>query len=71
MTPKEKAEELIQSYVDAMFYPDVARIAALVAVDEIIMVAHDDSHFKHTEFTETHYKYKAYWKQVKHELENL
>jgi hypothetical protein len=71
MTPKEKAEQLIQTYVDAMFYPDVARLAALIAVDELIIVAHDDSHFIHTKFTQIHYKYKTYWEQVKYELEEL
>jgi hypothetical protein len=36
MTPKEKAVAFVQAFIDEGFLPAAARIAALIAVDEII-----------------------------------
>lgn len=62
MTPKEKAEELIDKIHDAIdehsycTFPSCKK-AALIAVDELI---------EHTDWTEV-----DYWQQVKQEIEKL
>jgi len=59
---KEKAISLIQTFIDEGFLPAAARIAALIAVDEILdMVKHTPIEFIDTE----------YWQEVKQEIENL
>ena len=66
MTPKEKAEELVDKFnkPDTTHYPYVhnAQQCALIAVDEILDMV------KHTpiEFIET-----DYWQEVKQEIERL
>ena len=70
MTPKEKAEELIEKYLNMNdgliqeFIPipiEGARQYALIAVDEIISVIDP----------ETFLMSWLFWKQVKKEIENL
>jgi hypothetical protein len=70
MTPKEKAEQLIQTYVDAMFYPDVARLAALIAVDEIIN-SNPTSQLSDPFLGNRTYENVNYWKDVKQEIQQL
>ena len=72
MTPKEKAEEMVSS-MEYWLGTDnsLAKECAIIAVEELIKVAQDDIHFKHTEFTQTHQNYKSYWKLVKQEIEKL
>lgn len=68
MTPKEKAEELLNKYKDLSIvttyngndYNIVAKKCALILVDEII-----------TNRKEIHMKNKLYWQKVKQEIENL
>ena len=64
MTPKEKAIELYNKYMQMPFptHTDRAKQCALIAVDEILDMV------KHTpiEFIET-----DYWQEVKQEIENL
>lgn len=81
MTPKEKAKELVDKFIEHTRvyhevlgwedYIDSAKQCALVAADEIEEVSQDDSHFKHTEFSQTHPNYKSYWKLVKTEIEKI
>ncbi len=74
MTPKEKAEELIDKFIHSESqdgYNDVRDIhsairCALIAVDEIL------SYYKNYLLHEnTAYKGLMYWKEVKQELEKL
>jgi thymidylate synthase len=64
MTPKEKAQELI----DKMYHyqwreKQRAKECALIAVDEVIEALHEH-HWQNRNVTE-------YWKEVKNELEKL
>jgi len=56
MTPKEKAEELIDKMCDYKLEHEDAKRCALIAVDEI-MKAHSFD--------------KMYWEEVKQEIEKL
>jgi hypothetical protein len=62
MTPKEKAEDLVDSFLrdgyDVVMHTRLAKRCALIAVDELILYAHNNY-------------YHNYWKEVKHEIENL
>jgi glutathione synthase/RimK-type ligase-like ATP-grasp enzyme len=69
MTPKEKAEELIENYLNMNdgliqeFIPipiEGARQCALVAVDEILQ-----------EYWSHNTERRDWWKQVKQEIQNL
>jgi hypothetical protein len=74
MAPEEKANELVLRYLRIdnntiqWFNLYIAKQCALIAVDELIK-----SHYL---LTTTHdikpsMRCKSYWKQVKHEIENL
>lgn len=67
MTPKEKAEQLVNQYRIILMNEDtecgneilctsIAKQCALIAVDEIIKVA---------------YRTRNYWQEIKTEIENL
>jgi hypothetical protein len=60
MAPKEKAVAFVQAFIDEGFLPAAARIAALIAVDEMINVIKDLDNWAYT-----------YWIEVKQEIENL
>jgi hypothetical protein len=71
MTPKEKAVELVQRFIDEAYaetaeqlYTPVAKNAALIAVDEMLglgaMVGSDLSDL-----------FYIYWGEVKQEIKNL
>jgi hypothetical protein len=69
MTPKEKADELIQKMIDTYYdtsdfvYDSSAKLCALIAVDEIInSIVIIDLTAAENQFT--------YWEQVKKEIEN-
>jgi len=60
MTPKEKAEELVDKFKDikdAYYIDEQAKKRALIAVDEIIRVLQDEQDW--------------YWPEVKEEIEKL
>lgn len=71
MTPREKAEELVEKFVNANFcfigelegkpYP-TAKECALITVDEILDVLWDNG---------TSSNYYKYWQEVKNEIEKL
>jgi hypothetical protein len=79
MTPKEKAEELIEMFL-RVEYPWPAKVCALVAVDEILkskslgylftkdeiysMESTSDSRWIYDRFME-------YWEEVKQEIQNI
>ena len=68
MTPKEKAEELVNKYLmntPVGFHIDDAKECALIAVDEILDVDYFDMSEEHFE------NIMEYWEQVKHEIEKL
>jgi hypothetical protein len=70
MTPKEKAEELVNRYLKnekfQFGFREVRKECALIAVDEIL------SDYKNYLLHEnTEYKGLMYWKEVKQELEKL
>lgn len=86
MKPKEKAEELVRKFkpfvqfkmgVDQAYVLKMAKLCALVAVDEIISSREDDSAFDDTvwinasEYYKPHPMYKNYWNLVKQEIEKL
>jgi len=76
MTPKEKAQELVDKYRTTIRKADVygnlasedeiylAKECALIAVDEILSmgIMSDSGHFRMA---------KSYWEEVKQEIENL
>ena len=64
MAPKEKAVAFVQAFIDEGFLPAAARIAALIAVDEILKAI--DWH--NYEFPNNEYQF---WIEVKQEIENL
>jgi hypothetical protein len=75
MTPKEKAEVLVNSYRIILMNEDtecgneilctsIAKQSALIAVDELIEIACDYSDYDETVT-------KEYWEKVKIEIENL
>jgi len=57
MTPKEKAEELLDKFSNVALLDDYeCKLCALIAVDEIIHEVYDDL---------------EWWKEVKNEIEKL
>ena len=84
MTPKEKAEELVNKYRDTIisFLSDNmkdmnAKRCALISVKEIIKSREEDGHFDDTlssrgsEYYTPHPIYLTYWLKVKQEIEKL
>ena len=82
MTPKEKAEELVDKFLqytpaDSEFEYPYAKQCALIAVDEIINSRNDDRGFDDTlssvsnEYYTLQPMYFTYWKEVKQEIEKL
>ena len=64
MTPKEKAEQLVEKMYNSALYVAskyAAKQCAIIAVDEIIKI---EKHHIHDLWVE-------YWQQVKTEIENL
>jgi len=70
MTPKEKAKELKDKYMNVKWqiYLDDAKQCALIAVNELI-----ESHLLlyTTHDSEPSIRCKRYWKEVKQEIEKL
>ena len=71
MTPKEKANELVDTYLDALSYInplneylETAKTLALMCVNEIV-----DSHYK--VFTGAKASVNDYWQEVKQEINKL
>ena len=66
MTPKEKAEELVIKFQfkPEGIYKDLDKRCALIAVDEILNVACDESDYDKSVT-------KIYWQEVKQEIEAL
>jgi hypothetical protein len=84
MTPKEKAKELVDNFIDKMFYLRdgynamevfaTAKQCALIAVDEIIKVCpYIDLKVRETEdqLSAFDFQFVSYWKEVKQEIEKL
>jgi hypothetical protein len=61
MTPEKKAVALVQAFIDEGFLPAAARIAALIAVDEILKICVDSLGLTDLD----------YWQDVKEEIEAL
>ena len=71
MTPKEKAEELVDNFIDKMFHLrdgynasevfDAAKQCALIAVNLLMEEAYRQHDYE---------GFIAYWKEVKQEIEN-
>ena len=72
MTPKEKAQELVQRFIDEAYaetteqlYTPIAKKAALIAVNEIMDIAY-------WEYMESGGgQEEKYWQEVKQEINNL
>jgi hypothetical protein len=66
MTPKEKAKELVEKYIEFTDTSDeygYAKQCALIAVDEILKLVSDD--------LDLYYKDCIYWQEVKTEIQSL
>ena len=69
MTPKEKAEELVNKFIQTNGNAFFAKECALIAVDEILKsTPHCPS--KPLDIM-PHFSADKYWKQVKQEIEKL
>jgi len=76
MTPKEKAQQLIEQYYSVLggiepkdweyFHKENARVCALIAVDEIMIILQRWDAFKFKKSPEL-----IYWQEVKQEIEKL
>jgi len=71
MTPKEKAQELVQRFIDEAYaetteqlYTPIAKKAALIAVDEMLQLGL----LVGSDLSDTFY---IYWEEVKQEIQNL
>ena len=71
MTPKDKAEELVEKFVSldndifcSVNYP-YSKQCALIAVDEIIDV------IKFNKYDDKYWEEEQYWNEVKQEIINL
>lgn len=71
MTPKKKAEELVQRFIDEAYaetteqlYTPIAKKAALIAVDEMLQLGL----LVGSDLSDTFY---IYWEEVKQEIQNL
>ena len=76
MTPKQKAIEVLEEMEEHMIlhqsiHKDDVRHCAMVVIRNAMEVAQDDIHFKHTDYTIGHLKYKSYWREVEKELQLL
>ena len=76
MTPKEKAEELVEDMHDApeTGYNEHAKVCALIAVDELIESFNSiyDASIRNIEkYSGAKYGMKDYWQEVKQEIEAL
>jgi hypothetical protein len=79
MTPKEKAEELVEKYFylfsveleNTIDYRE-AKQCALIAVDELIKEAYfTKGYIEEVFFTDGYYDKQDYWQEVKQEIEKL
>jgi len=69
MTPKEKADELVQTFIDGAYsedceglYTPIAKKASLIAVNLILSDSSDLMHYEAD---------LIYWQEVKQEIEKL
>ena len=73
MTPKEKAVELVQRFINEAYaetteqlYTPIAKKAALIAVDEILQYIHRiNEEYQRRVLNDSH------WQEIKQEIENL
>jgi hypothetical protein len=70
MTPKEKAEELFNKYLEINYHYYQAKDCALIAVDEILEFMEADDFDSDTCYWANHSQMK-YWTEVKQEIEKL
>lgn len=80
MTPKEKAEELVEKFRHAKshkmsdystIYNPTAKVCALIAVDEVINSSPARSPINDGSDAMPHFRAVKYWEQVKEEIEKL
>jgi hypothetical protein len=63
MTPKEKAQELVDKFQAISGFIRFSKAYALIAVDEILKLVSDD--------LDLYYKDCIYWEEVKTEIQSL
>ncbi|WP_296683397.1 hypothetical protein [Flavobacterium sp.] len=77
MTPKEKAEELVEKFDELLTYLESktkTKKCALIAVDEIIRVCpYFDLKIRETDdqLSAFDFQFISYWQEVKQEIEKL
>ena len=70
MTPKEKAQELFNKYLEINYHYYQAKDCALIAVDEIIGIIPYEK--RQRAFIDAYYRNNtSYWQEVKKEIEAL
>ena len=65
MTPKEKAQKLVEKFIQTNGNSFFAKECALIAVDEILL------YLKNSDDVMTSIKAVDYWQEVKKEIEKL
>lgn len=68
MTPKEKAEELVDKFIQTNGNAFFAKECALIAVDEVVLEQCKSSEKKDARYQDERL---MYWQQVKQEIEKL
>ena len=71
MTPKEKAQELVDKYIQTDGNAFFAKQCALIAVEEIINSSPARSPINDGSDAMPHFRSVKYWEQVKQEIEKL
>lgn len=69
MTPKEKAKELVDKFIQINGNAFFAKECALVAVDEIYKLRMN--HGQYLDYDLDKVNYYSYWEEVKQEIEKL
>jgi hypothetical protein len=70
MTPKEKAEELFNKYLEINYHYYQARDCALIAIEEVLDFMMNDDKESKTCYWANH-PLLSYWYEVKKEIELL
>ena len=70
MTPKEKAEELVDKFENYSFMDIDARISSFESAKQCALIAVDEL-IKQERKTDDYYEIGSYWQEVKQEIELL
>ena len=72
LTPKEKAEDLVNKFLKQSLWMYQAKGCALIAVDEIMSIDKlANERLDYNFFDNEHNGFKSYWQEVKQEINNI